>query len=281
MRNGPTTRRRQLGATMRKLRTRKGMTLEEAGRLVGVSKATVSRYETTEGPVKWLVVDALCREYGASEAERTAIVQMAKDAKLQGWWTPYTDTIPEWMNLMLTLENEATREDQFATMYVPGLLQTRRYAEAVHRASERSVPDAEVERMVGIRMRRQELFRRPRPPHIWAVLDESVIRRVVGGGGVMREQLAHLSACADSPHVTVQVLPFSTGAHASASGSFVVLGGAEPSLDVVYLDTLAGALFLETEAELDRYRRAFIYLKARALDPESSITLIRQAEREL
>lgn len=135
-----TTRRRQLGATMRKLRARKGMTLEEAGGLVGVSKATVSRYETTEGPVKWPIVDALCREYGASEAEREAVVSMAKGAKQQGWWSSFADSIPESMNLLLTLEDEATREDHFACLYVPGLLQTRGYNEAIQHASEMRLP---------------------------------------------------------------------------------------------------------------------------------------------
>lgn len=131
-----TTRRRQLGAMMRKLRARKGLTLEEAGRLVGVSKATVSRYETQAGPVKWIVVDALCREYGATEGEREAVVGLAKDAKQQGWWSSFADSIPESMNLLLTLEDEAVREDHFACVYVPGLLQTRAYSTALQRANE-------------------------------------------------------------------------------------------------------------------------------------------------
>lgn len=175
-----TTRRRHLGATLRKLRARKGMTLEEAGQLVGVSKATVSRYETTEGPVKWLVVDALCREYGASGPERTAIVALAKDAKQQGWWSSFADHIPETMNLMLTLEDEAVREDHFSCVYVPGLLQTRRYTTALQQANEMRRSPEEIERLVDIRMRRQEILARPKAPHLWAILDESVIRRVMG-----------------------------------------------------------------------------------------------------
>ncbi|RNG23111.1 helix-turn-helix domain-containing protein [Streptomyces botrytidirepellens] len=276
-----TTRRRQLGVMMRKFRARKGMTLEEAGRLVGVSKATVSRYETQEGPVKWPIVDALCREYGASEAERKAVVGLAKDAKRQGWWTSFADSLPETMNLLFTLEDEAVREDHFACLYVPGLLQTRGYTEAVQHASEMRLSAEEVERLVDIRMKRQEILSRPKPPHLWAILDESVIRRVVGSREVMREQLDHLLRANESPDITLQVLPFAKGAHSAAMGSFVILGGAEPSLDVVYVDIHVGSLFMEKDEELERYRLAFDYLRAQALDMASSSALIERVREEI
>ncbi|MFD3939037.1 helix-turn-helix domain-containing protein [Streptomyces sp. NPDC058611] len=276
-----TTRRRQLGATMRKLRARAGMTLEEAGQLVGVSKATVSRYETQEGPVKWPIVDALCREYEASEAERRAVVELAKGAKKQGWWNSITDSIPESMNLLLTLEDEAVREDHFNCLYVPGLLQTRGYTEAVQYASEMRLPPEEIERLVDIRMKRQEILDRPEPPHLWAILDESVIRRVVGSRQVMRSQLERLLEANESPHITLQILPFSKGAHSAAMGSFVIIGGPEPTLDVVYVDTHVGSLFMEQDEELDRYRLAFNYLRAQALDMAASSALIERVHEEL
>ncbi|MGW7508560.1 helix-turn-helix domain-containing protein [Streptomyces massasporeus] len=276
-----TTRRRQLGATMRKLRSRKGLTLEEAGRLVGVSKATVSRYETTAGPVKWLVIDALCREYDATDAERRAVVNLAKNAKEQGWWNSFADSIPESMNLLLTLEDEAVRENHFCCVYVPGLLQTRAYSTALQRANEVPLGPSEVDRLVDIRMKRQEILSRQKPLHLWAILDESVIRRVVGSPTVMKEQLGRLLEANDSPHITLQVLPFSKGAHAAALGSFVMIGGPEPALDVVYVDLHTGSLFLEKEAELERYRLAFEYLRAQALDMEASSTLIHRAHKEL
>ncbi|MEU9627195.1 helix-turn-helix domain-containing protein [Streptomyces luteogriseus] len=276
-----TTRRRQLGATMRKLRSRKGLTLEEAGRLVGVSKATVSRYETTAGPVKWLVIDALCREYEATDAERRAVVNLAKNAKEQGWWNSFADSIPESMNLLLTLEDEAVRENHFCCVYVPGLLQTRAYSTALQWANEVPLEPSEVDRLVDIRMKRQEILSRPRPLHLWAILDESVIRRVVGSPTVMKEQLDRLLEANESPHITLQVLPFSKGAHAAALGSFVMIGGPQPALDVVYVDIHTGSLFLEKEAELERYRLAFEYLRAQALDMETSSTLIHRARKEL
>ncbi|MFG2579614.1 helix-turn-helix domain-containing protein [Streptomyces malaysiensis] len=276
-----TTRRRQLGVMMRKFRARKGMTLEEAGRLVGVSKATVSRYETQEGPVKWPIVDALCREYGASEAERKAVVGLAKDAKRQGWWTSFADSLPESMNLLFTLEDEAVREDHFACLYVPGLLQTRGYTEAVQHASEMRLSVEEIARLVDLRMKRQEILSRPKPPHLWAILDESVIRRVVGSREVMREQLGHLLRANESPDITLQVLPFAKGAHSAAMGSFVILGGAERSLDVVYVDIHVGSLFMEKDEELERYRVAFDYLRAQALDMASSSALIERVREEI
>jgi hypothetical protein len=257
------------------------MTLEEAGRLVGVSKATVSRYETTAGPVKWLVIDALCREYDATDAERRAVVNLAKNAKEQGWWNSFADSIPESMNLLLTLEDEAVRENHFCCVYVPGLLQTRAYSTALQRANEVPLGPLEVDRLVDIRMKRQEILSRPKPLHLWAILDESVIRRVVGSPTVMKEQLGRLLEANESPHITLQVLPFSKGAHAAALGSFVMIGGPEPALDVVYVDIHTGSLFLEKEAELERYRLAFEYLRAQALDMEASSTLIHCARKEL
>ncbi|GGX47828.1 helix-turn-helix domain-containing protein [Streptomyces chartreusis] len=278
---GPTTRRRQLGADLRRLRESKGMTLEEAGARVGISKATLSRYETKEGSVKWPAVDALCREYGASDAERLALVDLAKGARIQGWWRSLADPIPESMNLMLTLEDEVVREDHYACMYVPGLLQTRPYAEAVHRASEVQCPEREVQHMVDIRMKRQELLDRDEPPHIWCVIDEAALRRRVGGRDVMQDQLRHLLTMSQLPHITVQVLPFSAGAHAAAVGSFVVLRGPASELDVVYVDLLGGGLFMEKQGELERYRLAFEYLSAQALDLESSAEIIHRISKEL
>ncbi|MFD0393599.1 helix-turn-helix domain-containing protein [Streptomyces nogalater] len=274
-----TTRRRQLGATLRKLRARKGLTLEEAGRLVGVSKATVSRYETQAGPVRWIVVEALCREYGATEAEAKAVIGLARDAKQQGWWNSFADSIPESMNLLLTLEDEAVRESHFSCVYVPGLLQTRAYSTAVQKANEVPLGQEEIERLVDIRMKRQEILTRPKPPRLWAILDESVIRRVVGSSRIMKEQLGRLLEANASPHITLQILPFAkelTPRRWEASSS-----SAGPSpLDVVYVDFHA-ALFLEKDEELDRYRLAFEYLQAQALDMEASSAMIHGALKEL
>ena len=214
-------------------------------------------------------------------AERRAVVTIAKDAKQQGWWSSFADAIPESMNLLLTLEDEAVSENHFSCVYIPGLLQTRAYSTALQRANEVPLKPTEIERLVDIRMKRQEILTRPKPMRLWAILDESVIRRIVGSPGDMREQLDRLLEANESPHITLQVLPFSQGAHAAALGSFVIIGGPQPALDVVYVDIHTGSLFLEKEEELERYRVAFEYLRAQALDMEASSTLIHRARKEL
>ncbi|MEU3171602.1 helix-turn-helix transcriptional regulator [Streptomyces sp. NPDC007000] len=273
---GPTTRRRQLGAELKRLRDQKGITLELAGEAAGVSRATVNRYESNSGPVKWLVVDALCRAYGTTDEERTALVSLAKNAKVQGWWKSYNDAIPDWITPLLTLEDEAVEECHWANTYVPGLLQSRAYATAVIQAAEVRAQPELIERMVDVRMKRQEVLKKESPPHIWAILDEAVVRRRVGSPQVMAEQLDHLRTAADTPHVTVQILPFDAGAHGAESTSFVILRGAEPTLDVVHLSNLGGALYLEKPAESERHRVVFEYLRSQALSPSDTSSLLAE-----
>ncbi|MEU0073905.1 helix-turn-helix transcriptional regulator [Streptomyces sp. NPDC006332] len=273
---GPTTRRRQLGAELKRLRDSKGLTLEMAGEAAGVSRATVNRYESNHGPVKWLVVDSLCRAYDVTDEERAALVALAKSAKVQGWWKSYNDAIPGWITPLLTLEDEAVEECHWANTYVPGLLQTRAYATAVIQAAEVRAEPELIERMVDVRMKRQEVLKRETPPHMWAILDEAVVRRRVGSVQVMAEQLEHLRAAASTPHVTVQILPFDVGAHAAESTSFIIIRGAETSLDVVHLSNLSGALYLEKSAELERHKVVFEYLRSQALSPSDTSGLLAE-----
>ncbi|MFG2552374.1 helix-turn-helix domain-containing protein [Streptomyces sp. NPDC048581] len=271
---GPTTRRRQLGAELRRLRDRKGMTLEAAGQAVGISRATVNRYESNQGPVKWIVVEGLCRAYDAADEEREAVVALAKSAKVQGWWKGYGDAIHDWLTPFLTLEDEAVEECHWANAYVPGLLQTRAYAAAVIRAVEARADEEVIQRMVDVRMKRQEVLKRETPPHVWAIVDEAVVRRCVGGPAVMTEQLQHLRTSSRSPHVTLQVLPFDAGAHAAESTGFVIIRGPEPSLDVVHMSNLSGALYLEKEVELERHKVVFEYLRSQALSTSDTTRLL-------
>ncbi|MET7761835.1 helix-turn-helix transcriptional regulator [Streptomyces sp. NPDC005393] len=278
---GPTTRRRQLGASLRRLREQKGLSLEEAGALVGLSKATVSRYETKDGSVKWPLVDALCREYGVDDEERAALVDLAKNAKVQGWWQSYTEAIPSRMNLLLTLENESVREDHYALAFIPGLLQTRRYAETLHRSDPQPQPEDKLKRSIEVRMKRQDILTRPNPLHLSVVLDESAIRRKIGSPEIRREQLEHLMDCADLPTIDLRILPIDSGPLASAMGNFLILVGTDPSLDVVYLENLTVSLYLEKADEVEEYRKAFTYLSSQALAPGASIKLIDNVRKEL
>ena len=280
MATGPTTRRRQLGAEMKRLRDRSGLTLEEAGTAANVSRATVNRYESATGPVRWLVVKALCEAYGATDAELGTAVELAKTAKIQGWWQSATDSLPEILKPLLTLEDEATELWMFSSGYVPGLLQTPNYAVAAHRGSDLRASEEELSRGVEVRMKRQDILRRAQPPHVWAILDEAVIRRQVGGPAVMAEQLIKLLGLAKGPNVTLQVLPFSAGANAAESINFILLKNAQPSLDVVYVPSVASALYLEKPHELDRYRVVLEYLRSESLSTTASFALIAKAAKE-
>ncbi|WP_051838650.1 helix-turn-helix domain-containing protein [Streptomyces sp. NRRL WC-3742] len=272
---GPTTRRRQLGALLRRLREASGATLEEAGAAADTSRSTAQRYEGPSGPVRWPVVDALARFYGASEADRALAVELAKNAKVLGW---YTDAdIPDALRTLIMLEDESSELHFFSAGYVPGLVQTRAYAIAAHRASEPRADESELERMVDVRIRRQSILEREAPPHVWMILDEAVIRRQVGGPAVMAEQMAHLAECARNPRITVQVLPFARGANSAECTGFVMVRGADQALDVVYLGQLTSSVYLEKPADLERYRIAWDYLRADALSTPDSTELIAGA----
>lgn len=275
MTTGPTTRRRQLGVEMLRLRTRKGLTLEEAGVAVGISRATVNRYEAKTGPVRWVLVEALCKAYDATDSEREAAVDLARNAKVQGWWKG--SGVPESITPLYLLEDEAAEEWIWANTYVPGLLQTRAYALAAHKASEIRATSEEIEAKADVRMKRQEVLEREAAPHLWVIMDESVLNRAVGGPEVMAEQLHHLAACAASPKITIQVLSFAAGAHTADTAGFIILKGADPSLDVVHIGILTGALYLEKPGELERHRMVFEYLRAQSLDATASEDLILQA----
>lgn len=274
MAEGPTTRRRLLGAELRKLRSRSGLTLEDAGKGAGVSRATVNRYESPQGAVKWAIVDALCRAYGATDDEREAVVALAKTARVQGWWKTFGDAVPETIVPLLTLEDEAVEVCHWCNSYVPGLLQTRAYATAVLQAAEMRSDEDEIAVMADVRMKRQEILERAAAPHLWVIMDEAVIRRKVGGPAVMAEQLQHLHTSAQGPNVTLQVLPFAVGAHPADSSSFMILRGPEPSLDVVHLSNRSGALYLDKPADLELHRLVFEYLRSQALSAAESSEMI-------
>ncbi|WP_344535967.1 DUF5753 domain-containing protein [Streptomyces albiaxialis] len=203
-------------------------------------------------------------------------MDLAKSANVQGWWDNYADTIPHRITPLLMLEDEARGEWHWATTYVPGLLQTREYATAVHRVIEPDASADEIERKVDVRMKRQDVLRRPSPLSLSVVLDESVIRREVGGAKIMGEQLRHLVESV-GPTLELRVLPFSSGAHPADSPSFMIIRGQEEGLDVVHTSNLTGALFLEKPAELDRHRVVFRQLQELALDPSASADLLAEA----
>lgn len=266
----PNTPRRQLVRQLKELRTGRGLSLDEAGLLIGVSRMTIKRTESLKGAVNWRRVDALCRAYGAGDDVRKALVAMAQKTNADDWWTEYSDALPEQITPLIMCEWEAAREENLCTTYFPGLLQVPEYAAAVLRAAEIGASPAEIIRKTEARMRRQKVLSREPALELGAIIDESVLHRWNGDPAVMAAQIAHVREAARSPKITVQILPHSTGAHAADSSAFLILRSADPSMDVVHVSTLTGALYMERAEDLERYGAAWEQLRAQALGPIES-----------
>ncbi|GGV50366.1 helix-turn-helix domain-containing protein [Streptomyces spectabilis] len=278
---GPTQRRRTLGLRLLALRRASGLSAEEAGNRAGVSKATVSRYEQAKGNVRWNQVKSLCEGYGASEQETAELLELAKNSKItDGWWIPLAGKLSNPMRVLLGIENEASFIWQFtAGAVIPGLLQTKPYAEAIKATPGNDLEPDDVTEFLDMRMQRQKILTRDSPPTYHVVLDESVLHRRVGGADVMAEQLDLLLDRRRERNITIQVLPFSAGAYSAALTSFIVYGGAEPSLDVIFVETAVGSLFLEEGGTRHAYDNVWNLLRQEALNSDSSAELIAEARK--
>jgi transcriptional regulator with XRE-family HTH domain len=252
---GPTVQRILLGAQLRRLREARRITLEDAGHVIRASGSKMSRLETGRVGFKDRDIADLLTFYGITDEEqRTLLRALARSANAQGWWHDYSDVLPNWFEAYVGLEEAATSIRAYEIQFVPGLLQTEEYARAVTLLGHANAPADEIDRRVRLRMGRQTLLTRPHPSHMWAVLDEAVLRRPVGRPGVMRAQLKYLLEVADRPNVTIQTIPFQFGGHAAAGGPFSILRFAEPDLpDVVYLEQLTSALYLDKRETVEHY----------------------------
>src|SRR5271170_3756183 len=212
---GPTVPRRLLGAQLRRLREERGITLEDAGSVIRASGSKMSRLETGRVGFKDRDIADLLSFYEVTdEQQRGALRELARNASAHGWWHDYSDVLPAWFEAYVGLEEAATSSRAYEIQFVPGLLQTEDYARAVTLLGHEGAPPDEIEQRVALRMARQALLTGPQPAHLWAVLDEAVLRRPAGRPGVMRRQLQHILRAADRPNVTIQVIPFAAGAHA-------------------------------------------------------------------
>ena len=254
-RGGPTVLRILLGAELRRLREARHITREEAGYAIRASDSKISRMELGRVGFKERDVADLLSLYGVADpAERDALTALARKANTPGWWHSYSDVLPNWFEVYVGLEEAASRIRAYEVQFVPGLLQTEAYARAVTRLGFADAPVHEVERRVSLRMTRQKMLVGEDAPQLWVVVDEAALRRPLGGKQVMRTQLKHLIEATSMPNVTVQVVPFHRGGHAAAGGPFSILRFAEPDLpDIVYLEQLTSALYLEKREDVDRY----------------------------
>jgi transcriptional regulator with XRE-family HTH domain len=280
----PTVGRLILGIRLRELRQREGVSAEDAAEHITRATSAISRFETGQTAVPGTVLSKLLKLYNATEEEREALTTLGKRAKSRGWWHRYGDVLPAGFDTFVGLEAEAMELRNYECQVVPGLLQTEGYAGAVMRAEPRPATEDEIARRVEARMARQKILADDDPAHLYAVLDEAVLHRPMGGQKVMKEQLDRLIEEASRRNITLQVLPYDVGAHAAMFGAFWILTidlGEPLPYDYAYVEHRAGSLLLDKLQETDQFRTAFDELRAEALNQEQSISLIKTVAREL
>jgi transcriptional regulator with XRE-family HTH domain len=278
---GSTVPRRQVGRLMRQLREQAGISLMAAAEELEFSRARMYRIENGEVPVRKHDVIAMCTVYRATERMTQVLIGLSQESKAKGWWHAYGDVVPAWFELYVGMEQAAGRLRSFAPSVIPGLLQSREYAECVFR---KWIGDDEVavENAVAVRLERQSLLTRNRPeaPRLDVIIDEGVLRRAIPDAVGMQKQLAQLLNATTRPNVSVRVIPFAAGPHkAASSGQFTILefaavGTASPEPTTIYSENLTGALYLDKLTEVEAYESVWQELEATALGQDESDDLI-------
>jgi transcriptional regulator with XRE-family HTH domain len=274
-RSTPTVRHRRLAAELRRLRESAGLTQEDVSERTGKDRSTLYRLENAQQRPQRSTLIQLLDLYGTGPQQRADLLALLREASQRGWMQPHRSDLPEIYSDYISFESEARSVSNYESLFIPGLLQTEDYTRAVIRGILPHASAAQVDSRVTARMERQALLTADTPPQLWAIMDEAAARRIVGGPAVMREQLARLRDMAALPNVTVQVIPYDAGAHPGMPGSFIVLEFPDPAdQGLVYIDSMAGDLFLEDDMEIRRYILMFEHLRAAALRPDESVTLL-------
>jgi transcriptional regulator with XRE-family HTH domain len=278
--SGPTVRRILLGTQLRRLRESRGITAAAAAMAIRGSESKISRIELGRNAVRAVDVADLLDLYGiTSAAEREPLLVLAGQANQQGWWHHSQDLLPSWFQPYLGLEESAELIRSYDTQFVPGLLQTDEYSRAVHELG--AYPREDTVRRVQLRKERQQRFASG-ALRLWAVIDETALHRPVGTADIMRRQLEHLLDVADQPRITIQITPFGTGASHAAPGSFSILSFAADELrDVVYVEQLASALYLDKRPDVDRYVQAMDLIASTSTSPDQTREFLRAAVAEI
>ena len=280
---GPTVRRLQLGARLRLLRMGAGISREQAGYAIRGSESKISRMELGRVGFKERDVVDLLKLYGVhDDAEHQRLLVLAREANEPGWWHIYGDILTTWFQNYLDLEQAAELIRTYEVQFVPGLLQTDAYARAVILLGHAAARQDEVDLRARLRMERKKVLTAPHPTRLWAVIDESVLMRPVGGREVLREQIEALIEACRLPTVRLQVIPISSGGHAAMGGAFSILRFPEQELsDVVYIEHLTSALYLEKREDVDQYAEAIGRLSIEAEPPDRTPEILRAALRAL
>lgn len=282
-RSAPTVGQVVLGRRLLDLRERAGMKREEAAALLRVAPATVRRMEMAEVALKIPYLQMLLKAYGVPEAEAEGFVQLAEDANKPGWWQRFHDILPGWFSMYVSLEGAASLIRSYEPHFVPGLLQTEDYARGVLESGAigQTRPE-DIERHVALRMQRQELLGREDAPRIWVVMEETALRRPVGGPDVMRTQVDKLLEAADLPRVTLQIAMYEDGPHPGTYGPFVLFRFAMPELpDMVYSEYLTGAVYLDARPEVATHLEVMDRMAALAATAHRTKEFLRDLRKEL
>lgn len=281
---GPTVRRRRLGAELRSLRDGMKLTTDDVAKRFGWHNAKVSRIETGRTAARPQDVEALLDLYGVTDAlKRQALGALAREGNRRGWWQTYTDVLTPAYADFISLEAEAKSMQTYESGLIPGLFQTTPYAREAIAAINMTASSDEVHRLAEVRQARQAVLTGPDPLDVWAVVDEAALRaHLVGNAQIMRDQLQRLLDLSDLPNVTIQVMPVTAGPHPGRSGAFTILGFPEQQdFDVVLLENLTNALYIEELPEVERYAAAFRRIVADALSRDASLDLIKTMKGEL
>jgi hypothetical protein len=280
---GPTVPRMLVGIELHRYRDAAGISPDQAAYEIRASRSKISRMENGLVRFKERDVTDLLTLYGITDEQiRGRLVTLARQANTPGWWSKYGDIMADWFESYLGLETAASVIRTFELQFVHGLFQTEDYARAVTLLGHTTAPADEIDRRVSLRLKRQDLLSSTNPPQVWSVLDEGALRRPVGGRQVMRAQLSHLAEVARLRHVTIQVVPFARGGHAAAGGSFTVLRFSEPEVpDVVYLEHLTSALYLDKLEDVDHYLEVMNHLSTEALTPAQTAKFITELIQDI
>jgi transcriptional regulator with XRE-family HTH domain len=280
-RSSPSVRLRRLAAQLRQLREDLNLTQEEVAERTGKDRSTLYRLENAQQRPQRSTLIQLLDLYGVPEPRRSELLAVLREAGQRGWMQPYRSELPEVYSDYIGFEDQARSISNYQSLFIPGLLQTEEYARVQLRGTLPHASTEEIEHRVIARLERQELLARDNPPKLWAIMDEAAVRRRVGGRAVMSGQLKRLREAGAEPNVTIQVIPFDAGAHPGMDGSFVVLEFPDAAdQSIVYTENLAGGLFLEQDAEIRRYMLVFDHLRAAALRPDETATLLAEIAAE-
>jgi len=281
-RSRPTVRLRRLAAELRRLRTKAGLTRDYVTERTNINNVTLYRIETAKTRPHNRTLITLLDLYGVDAEQRGQLLTLSKESVAQGWLRPYHQDLREEYTAYISFETEAASVRNYESLFIPGLLQTEDYARAAIRGGLPMVGQQEVDDRVQARLERQLVLVKHHPLKLWAIVDEAVLSRIVGGAAVMHAQLERLLALAKEPHVTLQLIPFGAGAHAGMFGAFVVMDFPDPmDTDLVYIESMAGDLFLESDAEVGHYNGIFDTLRAIALSPDDTALWIAELASEL